>query len=302
MKLLVINNLAAGLADGSIYDYVRLMSTDRNEVSIRTTDGATDIKDLLTDATDYDMVVVSGGDGTLASAAFALAYTGVPILPFPAGTANLLANNLLEPMEPHALAKMTRAGKILEFDLGEIEVSGERFGFSIMAGAGYDAKIMHDAKPAKKLLGQMAYFQAAIANALPQVSKIDLTIDGETIHTEGLGVLLVNFSKIQFEITVTHNNEPRDGKFEIVVLKADNAFGLIPAFIDGLLDADGSHPGRADSLEIFSGNNVEIVADPPFEVQYDGEIPGLQTPLHAHVLNGAARFVLSDEGYERFKG
>ena len=38
-----------------------------------------------------DLMVVAGGDGTVASAAYLLAETGIPLLPFPAGTANLLA-------------------------------------------------------------------------------------------------------------------------------------------------------------------------------------------------------------------
>lgn len=58
----------------------------------------------------------------------------------------------MEPNEPHALAKLAREGRTLDFDIGEIEVEGEKFGFLIMAGAGYDALIMEGAAPAKKAL------------------------------------------------------------------------------------------------------------------------------------------------------
>ena len=60
----------------------------------------------------------------------------------------------------------------------------------------------------------------------------------------------MNFSKIQFDITVTHENEPRDGVFDVVVLKAQNAFELIPALLAGLLDRGGDFPERTGSLEI----------------------------------------------------
>ena len=300
MRLLVVNNTSAGYGDGAIYDYLRLVLSDGDEVCMRCTNGTTDPASLVHDADHFDVVVVSGGDGTVASVTHALAYSGVPILPFPAGTANLLANNLLLPYEPHALARITREMNALDFDLGEISADGKTFGFGIMAGAGYDAAIMHDAKPHKKLLGPIAYFQAAVANALPQKSKIRLVIDGETVESEGLGILLVNFSRIQFEIPVTHDSDARDGTFDIAILKAENAFGLIPALIAGVLDRDGNNPDRTDSMEIHRGSTVEAYADPPFHLEYDGELPGLTTPFTARVLQGAARFVLSDAGIEEF--
>lgn len=300
MKLLVIHNLSAGYGDGSIYDYIRMVAADGDEQCIRYSDGTTDVASLVWDAQEYDCVVVSGGDGTIAAVTYALADTGIPILPFPAGTANLLTNNLLAPIEAHALAKMTRDMRTLDFDLGEIESHGHRYGFCIMAGAGYDAKIMHDAKPAKKTWGPMAYFQAAVANTTPQKSHIKLVLDGNTVESEGLGVVLVNFSKIQFEITVTHDNKPRDGALEVVILKAENAFGLIPALFAGLRDRDGEYPDRTDSLEIHRAREIYAEADPPLQIQYDGEVPNLTTPFHARVLDGATRFVLSEPGYDYF--
>ena len=300
MKLLVINNLSSGYGDGAIYDYLRMVASDGDEMCIRCTDGTTEIADMLGDAEQFDVVVAAGGDGTIATISYALRNSGIPILPFPAGTGNLLATNLLSPLEPHALANMTHSMDMLDFDLGEIEAGGKRFGFGIMAGAGYDATIMHDAMPAKKTLGPIAYFQAAIANATPQKSHIRLVIDGETVECEGLGVLLVNFSRIQFDIPLTHGADARDGAFEIAILKAENAFELIPAFVAGILDRDDAHPDRTDSVEVHHGRVVEAYADPPLQLQYDGELPGLTTPFKAHVLNGAARFILSKEAYATF--
>ena len=300
MKLLVINNLASGFGEGSVYDFIRSFARDGDEVCVRSTDGTTDVRDLLGDAEAFDAVVASGGDGTVATVSYRLANTGVPILPFPAGTANLLAANLASPMEPHALAKLVREERTLDFDLGEIEVDGQRFGFGIMAGAGYDAAIMHGAAPAKRLLGPMAYFSAALANPLPQTSKFKLDLDGEHVESEGLGILLVNFSKIQFDITVTHENEPRDGVFDVVVLKAQNAFELIPALLAGLLDRGGDFPERTGSLEIHRAREARVEADPPMEVQYDGEATNLTTPFTAHIMRRAARFFVSEEGWSLF--
>lgn len=300
VKLLVINNMAAGFGDGAIYDFLRIALQDGDEGCVRCTDGTTDLTSFLDDAESFDAVVVAGGDGTVAAVSHMLAYTGIPILPFPAGTANLLANNLHLPYEPHALANAVREMVTADFDLGEITAGDRAYGFAIMAGAGYDATIMSSAQPNKKLLGPLAYFQAAVLNVTPQKSRIKLVVDGQTIESEGLGVLLVNFSRIQMEIPLTHDSDARDGLFDIAILKAENAFGLIPAFIAGIMDRDGSNPDRTDSIEIYRGKSVEVIADPPFEIQYDGETPQATTPFTARVLDGAARFIMSPEGVKEF--
>ena len=293
MKLLVINNLSSGFGEGAVYDFVRSFMQDGDEACLRSTDGTTGVSTLLDDAASFDAVIASGGDGTVATVSYMLADSGIPVLPFPAGTANLLALNLASPMEPHALAKMVREGRTLDFDLGEIEVEGRKFGFGIMAGAGYDAAIMHGAEAGKRLFGPMAYLSAAIANPMPQKSHFILDLDGERLESDGLGILLVNFSKIQFDITVTHDNEPRDGEFNVVVLKAKTAFELIPAVLAGLLDRGGDFPDRTGALEIHRARTVRVEADPPMEVQYDGEATRLMTPFSA--AHPAARGALLRE-------
>ena len=110
MKLLVINNLSSGFGEGAVYDFVRSFMQDGDEACLRSTDGTTGVSTLLDDAASFDAVIASGGDGTVATVSYMLADSGIPVLPFPAGTANLLALNLASPMEPHALAKMVREG------------------------------------------------------------------------------------------------------------------------------------------------------------------------------------------------
>ena len=296
MKLLIVNNLVSGYGEGAIYDYIRAFAADGDEVVIRSTDGSTNLRRFLADAEEFDAVIASGGDGTIAAVTYLLADTGIPVLPFPAGTANLLAMNLASPAEPHALAKLTREGEIMDFDLGEIELaSGERFGFSIMAGAGYDALIMQGAKPAKRLLGPMAYFTSALTNPLPQFSRFTIDIDGEVIESEGVGVLIVNFSKIQFDLPVVHQNLPRDGVFDVAVLHTRDAFGLIPALLASMLDRSGDFPDRTDALELHRGRTISVSADPPLPVQYDGEVTALTTPFTVRMMPEAARFIVSEE-------
>lgn len=300
MKLLVINNLASGMQDGLVYDYLRFVAEGGDDICLRCTDGTRPVASMVDDADQFDVVVVAGGDGTVAGVASALAYGSTPILPLPAGTGNLLVANLRLPLEPQGLASITRELCWLDFDLGEIEAQGRTFGFCIMAGAGYDATIMHNAQPSKRSLGAAAYFQAALANPLPQKSRLRLKIDDREVESQGLGVLFVNFPRIQFEIPLTPFTDPRDGQFEVALLKAENAFGLIPALIAGLRDREGEHPDRSDSMELLRGRKIELWADPPFDMQFDGETPAVTTPFSVRVLPRAARFVLGPEAYDYF--
>lgn len=302
MRLLVVNNLASGYGEGSVYDFVRSLTQDGDEVVIRSTDGTTDLRTFLHDAEEFDVVAAAGGDGTVAAVAHLLADTGIPLLPFPAGTANLLAMNLGLPTEPHALAKVAREMRTMDFDLGEIELcDGERHGFAIMAGAGYDAAIMAGAAASKKVLGPMAYFTSAFANATPPHASLKVTIDGKTIETDGVGVLVANFSKIQFDLKVVHENLPRDGIFDVVVFHTKDAFGLIPAFINVVLDRTGEFPDRTDAVELYRGSSVRVEADPPLAVQFDGEVTDTTTPFTVDMLPRSCTFVVGEECERLFR-
>lgn len=301
MKLLVINNLASGLDDGAIYDYIRSFMQDGDEVVMRTSDGDTDLRAFLHDAEGFDAVVAAGGDGTIASIAYELADTAIPLLPFPAGTANLLTTNLYSPTEPHALVDMTRTMRTMDFDVGELTLSdGTKHGFLIMAGAGFDAAIMKGAEDGKRLFGPMAYFTSAFANATPQFSDFELLLDGKRVKSSGVGVLVINFSKLQFEIPVVHENSPRDGYFDVVVFTTKDAYGLFPAFVAAILDRSGDFPARTDAFEIYRAKEISAIATPALPIQFDGEPLDDLTPFKIRMLPKACRFVVSETCVRNF--
>lgn len=301
MKVLVIHNLRSGLRNGAIYDFIRMYAEDGDVFSVRTFGASTPLESLLNDAADFDFVVASGGDGTISSVSYALRNTGIPILPYPSGTANLLAMNLFEPNEPHALCKVTDEALTLDFDLGELETSdGKKHGFMMMAGCGYDELIMRTATEHKRLLGDVAYFEAAFANPTPQVSTFTLTIDGKTITANGIGVIVANFSKMQFDLMVSDGNLPRDGELDVVILKTENAFQLIPTVMAKVFDHSGALAKKMDALELYRGKNIRIDAEPSLLVQYDGEPTEISTPLTIRCLPQATRFVVSQECLRHF--
>ena len=300
MKLLVINNLSSGFGKAAAYDFVRMFSEAGDEVVIRSIDSSMDFDVVLTDAHAFDAVAVAGGDGTHSSICYLLRNTGIPVLPLPMGTVNLIAMNLCTPEEPYELAQLARHGKRLSFDMGQLEFGSETSGFMMIAGCGYDAKIMTDAKESKPLLGPVSYFKAAFDNPNPQRAHFTIDIDGNTVEANGVCVLILNFSKIQFDITLGPGNWPRDGLLDVLILEAENAWGLIPVALSAALDHTGALLQNIDTLQHFRGKEIRVDADPALYVQYDGEPTSKTTPFMARVLPHATNIIISDYGYDEF--
>lgn len=292
MRVLVVDNPRSGQGDARLYSFVRELVAAGAEVVCRPMPPGPPPPPLLGDAASFDRVVAGGGDGTASSLAYALRGTGAPILAYPAGTANLLALNLALPWDPAALASITLEGKSLQADLGELTVGGrEPIGFAIMAGAGFDAKVMEGAADLKSTLGVGAYFLSVMGNLAPTVADFRIWLDGDLLATDGIAVIIVNFAKIQFDLAVTHTSDATDGLLEVAVIRTRSAVGLIPAVWQALLDRLGNMPERA-GLEIHSAREIRVESDPALPLQHDGEVAGATTPFSARVLPGAAVFLV----------
>ncbi len=301
MKVLVIHNIGSGHGAGAIYDFIRSYAEDGDTITLRTFNGITPFERLLEDAREYDFVVASGGDGTIAAVAYALRYSDIPILPFPSGTANLLAMNLSSPNEPHALCKVADQGQTMYFDLGEIETAQGSVGFTIMAGCGYDEIIMRLASHHKQVLGPIAYFHAAFTNPIPPHSEFTLTIDGKRIESAGIGVVFTNFSRIQFDLMVSDMNLPQDGLLDIVIIKTNTAIELLPTLLAKAVDHSGNLANKLGNLEVYRGREVTIEAVPEMYMEYDGEPTRMHTPFTVRCLPKASRYIVSEECIKYFK-
>ena len=236
--------------------------------------------------------MAAGGDGTASAVCYALRGSGVPLLAYPAGTANLLTLNLALPVEPRSLARVVLEGRSQTFDLGEISRVHDngtpvRAGFAIMAGAGYDAAIMDAAQPLKATLGPAAYLLAAVTNLAPVTAQFEIEFDEEHVSTDGIAVLVVNFGKLQFDFPVAHGADPRDGLFQVAVVRSRSVAGLVPAVLAGLSGAE-QMPG----IDVYSAARVRVSAYPPLRMQYDGEVVDALTPFEARVLPGATTLLL----------
>jgi diacylglycerol kinase family enzyme len=104
------------------------------------------------------LVLVCGGDGTVAACAGVLAGTGVAMAVVPVGTGNLLARNLDIPLE--LADALDVAFGTAERVIDVLEAAEQRF--VVMAGLGFDAALIRDTDDdLKERLGWLAYVGGA---------------------------------------------------------------------------------------------------------------------------------------------
>ena len=249
-------------------------------------------------ATQADLVIVSGGDGTVMETMSGLIENerDVPLAQLPGGTANLLARALGVPIETDAALELALNGVSVPLDVGYLP-ERERY-FAIVAGAGWDARMIEDApREIKNRLGFLAYIVSGVRH-LFTLSRSDVTleVDGVEHHFRAHTVMLINVGEIADTNIKMSNSNPHDGKLDLAIV-VPNTLGGILRLVFRLIT--GNFENYQD-LQTFSAEKVRVSASPPLEVQLDGETLG-HTPFSAHVVPGGARLVVPED-YAREKG
>lgn len=173
--LLVLNPTAGrrrrGLVDGVVARVRELGWT----VDVVETAAAGDARRIAEacDAERYAVIAVAGGDGTINEVVNGLVCRGGagPALGIvPLGTANVLAHELGLGFSAAAVAQTLTAGREILMQPGEAIGTGGGVGrtrqFSLMAGAGFDAKVVAGVSaPLKRRLGRAAYVWRSLVEA-----------------------------------------------------------------------------------------------------------------------------------------
>ena len=296
MRILIVHNLKSGMSSIDVFDFVHSLMREDDEIVIRGLDSNSQGEEELRDAESFDLVVVSGGDGTVTSLLYELRDRNVLTCVFPSGTANLVFENLANAPEPASIAKACRDGYFVRADFGEIswtdtDGNSDSRGFGLMAGSGYDAVLMREAIPNKQIIGEAAYFTAALANAHPKVEHFTITVDGETFERDGIACIVANTAKMQADIQIVPDCSMSDGKLDVIVLETSDAVQLLVPIFTGLFDKQAK--GGRPFIEHFSGSEIEVRSDSPIPMQVDGDtIPGMVMGYKAHVIPRCNKLVV----------
>ena len=297
MRTLIVHNPRAGFGSDAIFEFERSLIRPGDECLMRYFDDDQPASEVLADAEDFDVVVVSGGDGSVSNMLFALSGRNVPCCVFPSGTANLIFANLGLAQEPAAIARACRVGATMQMDLGQmtwVDETGVEHsrGFGLMSGSGFDAQLMQAALPNKPALGQAAYFTAVLANPHPEMYDFTITVDGEVYERRGISCMVANTSTIQGDIQVVPDCRMDDGIIDVIVLETGDPAQLIMPLFAGLVDKSGEQLGRP-FLETFRGKEITVESTKTMPLEIDGDVVSQKTNnWHASAIPAACEIIV----------
>ncbi len=252
-----------------------------------------------------DALLVAGGDGTVRAVSEALSGTGVPLTIVPSGTGNLLARNLLLPLDdPARVIAATFDGEHRAIDIGMAHITrpdGSRTeaAFVVMAGMGLDAAMVANTRPKlKKAVGWVAYVDGA-ARSLPRAKpyRVMFQLDDDRIRTSRVySVLFANCGALPAGIALIPDAAIDDGLMDVVLIRPRGWWGwaavwrrvwwdnsVLRRFKAGRLVLERR---RDQSVRYLQSVTAEAGATPPQAVQLDGDEFGAAVRLQCRVVPG----------------
>ena len=211
-----------------------------------------------------DLIFVWGGDGMVQQCIATVAGSGVALAIMPAGTANLLATDLGIPKDVAQAVAVGLHGARRSLDVGVI--NGERFG--VMAGAGFDARVMGGVdSAAKQRFGRIAYVRSGIQAMRAGRRQMKIKVDGRVwFDGKASCVLFGNIGTVTGGIKVFPDASPDDGLLEIGVVTASGAMDWLRVLIRIL----GRHPSRSPMVEMTRGRRASVRLDRSLRFEVDG--------------------------------
>jgi diacylglycerol kinase (ATP) len=283
-RAILIVNPAAGqrhAEDGDLADCVRLLAAagfdiDRRETG---TDGPTSA-DLAKGALaeGFRVVLVAGGDGTVAPAAIALLGSEATLGILPFGTYMNIANGLGIPLKPIDAARVIAQRNVKRSDVGE--VAGKVF-FET-CGIGIDADMFGAARLAERGRWGPA-LRRVVRWATANSHSVEISVDGKAERHRVLQILVVNSPYYGWALPVVPNADMTDGVLEVAIFPRKGRLDLFKWM------ATIWHTGRPGKPpRVLRGKVIEIASREAVPVHADGQIAG-RLPVTVRCCEGALR-------------
>jgi diacylglycerol kinase (ATP) len=199
----------------------------------------------------------------------------------PAGTANLLATNLNVPHDLDEAVQVGLHGGRRRLDTGS--VNGEHF--AVMAGAGFDARMIADAdRGAKDRLGRAAYIVTGMKNLRARRVRATVTVDGKRFFAGKVScVLTANVGKILGGVEAFPQAQPDDGRLELGVVTARNPVQWARTFGSLAL----GHAEKSPFAKVTQGTKFKIRFDQKVRFELDGGARPARRKLRIKVRPGS---------------
>ena len=271
-KLLFVVNGHSGKGQikNKLLDIIDIMIKEGYHVQVHTTQEREDATKVVREqAKYYDLVVCSGGDGTLDEAVTGMMQSEVrtPLGYIPAGSTNDFANSLEIPKDMIQAAKTAVLGVPFSCDVGEF--NGDYFIYVAAFGIFTDVSYA-TSQELKNALGHVAYILEG-AKRLHTIKSYHMRVEYDGNEIEGdflLGMITNSTSVGGFKNMTGKDVKLDDGMFEVTLFhKPKNIIELntIIASLTNLKDeTDLIDSFRADSVKFYSEEEIPWTLDGEF--------------------------------------
>lgn len=271
-KLLFVVNGHSGKGQikNKLLDIIDIMIKEGYHVQVHTTQEREDATKVVREqAKYYDLVVCSGGDGTLDEAVTGMMQSEVrtPLGYIPAGSTNDFANSLEIPKDMIQAAKTAVLGVPFSCDVGEF--NGDYFIYVAAFGIFTDVSYA-TSQELKNALGHVAYILEG-AKKLHTIKSYHMRVEYDGNEIEGdflLGMITNSTSVGGFKNMTGKDVKLDDGLFEVTLIhKPKNIIELntIIASLTNLKDeTDLIDSFRADSVKFYSEEEIPWTLDGEF--------------------------------------
>jgi YegS/Rv2252/BmrU family lipid kinase len=211
-----------------------------------------------------ELLFIWGGDGMVQRCIDALDDADVRLAILPAGTGNLLATSLGIPRDVSKAVDIGLNGARRKLDLGVM--NGERF--AAMAGAGFDAIMVHDTSTAtKETLGRMAYFRSSLKAMRAKSVRMRIRLDGKVWFAgKASCVLIGNIGTVTGGIEVFAGASDSDGQLELGVVTAKNGWQWAKVFSEMVVGLKGD----SRLMEKARGRKIDVKLKRSRRYELDG--------------------------------
>lgn len=288
-KLLFIYNPYAGKGQikGKLSDVVDIFVKNGYEVTIYPTQDVRDGKrKTIADAAGYDLVVCSGGDGTLNEVVSGMleANISVPIGYLPMGSTNDFSTSLGIPKNPLDAAKAAVTGDMFYSDVGTL--NGRAFvyvaAFGLFADVSYQTK-----QEMKNIFGHSAYLLEG-AKSLANIPSYHLEIEYGDQKLEGdyiYGMISNSLSVGGFKNLTGKNVKLDDGMYEVTLVHTPQNLTqlneVLGAVISGNLQVGSIDTFKTSGIRIRSTENISWTVDG----EYGGTYMDVEIINHKHAAH-----------------
>jgi diacylglycerol kinase (ATP) len=283
-RALLVVNPAAGkrhAEDGDLAECVKLLTASGFDLDVRETgtDGPSSADLAKTGiAEGFRVVIVAGGDGTVAPAAIALLQTEVTLGILPFGSYMNIANGLGIPLKPIDAARVIAERKVKRSDVGE--VAGKVF-FET-CGIGIDADMFGAARLAERGQWRPA-LRRIVRWATANTHSVEITVDGKTERHRVLQILIVNSPYYGWAMPIVPNADMTDGELDVAIFPRKGRLQLLGWMAKIWRTGRPGRPPR-----VLRGKVIEIASEEGVPVHADGQIAG-RLPVIARCCEGALR-------------